>query len=141
MTPQEAHDYIEGLRKKYSSKKGSTQITAFNYWAKVERLVDGDTIHLEVDLGFTVSVRETFRLLGVNTPEKYGVKKDSEEYKRGVAASEFVANKLPEDGWIEIEVYKDKKGKYGRWLCMVFINGENINESLLANGHAEPMDF
>lgn len=141
MTPKEAHDYIEGLRNKYSKQAGTTKIVAYNYWAKVERLVDGDTLHLEVDMGFNTAIHETFRLLGVNTPEKYGVKKGSEEYIKGVAASAFVESKLPEDGWIEIEVYKDKKEKYGRWLAMVFINGENLNESLLANGHARPMDF
>lgn len=138
MTQAEAKKYMAGIAAKYSTSK-TQKITAFNYWAKVDRVVDGDTMKLSVDLGFNVSVKETFRLLGVDTPEKYGVKKTSAEYTKGVAASKFVMDLIPEDNWVEIEVYNGKKGKYGRWLCQVYINGESLNELLLVNGHAKPL--
>ena len=138
MTPDKAKQYMADIAAKYSTSK-TKKITAFNYWAYVERVVDGDTLILKVDLGFSVSVKETFRLLGVDTPEKYGVKKTSAEYAKGVAASQYVMDLIPEDNWVEIEVYSGKKGKYGRWLCQVYVNGESLNELLLVNGHAKPL--
>ncbi len=141
MTKEEAHTYIEKLRADYSKDSKTSKITAYNYWAQVERVVDGDTLDIRVDLGFKVAVRETFRLLGVDTPEKYGIKKTSEEYVRGVAASAFVENLIKKDDWIEIEVYTGKQEKYGRWLCHAYVNGKSLNEMLLAEGHAVPMNY
>ena len=138
MTASEAKHYMAELAARYATSK-TKKITAFNYWAQVHRVIDGDTLELIVDLGFNVSVKETFRLLGVDTPEKYGVKKTSAEYAKGVAATQFVEGMIPEDKWVEIEVYSGKKGKYGRWLCQVYVDGQSLNEALLIQGHAEPL--
>lgn len=139
MTKQEAKEYMQQIAEKYSAPTKTLKISAFNYWAYVENVVDGDTLDLRIDLGFKISVRERFRLLGVDTPEKYGVKKDSEEHARGVVASAFTENAIPDDRWVEVEVYNGKKGKYGRWLCQVFVNGESLNEMLLSSGNAKPL--
>ena len=56
---------------------------AYRYRAKLVRVVDGDTIDLDIDLGFYIRITERVRLEGVNTPEIFRVKKESEEYKRG----------------------------------------------------------
>ncbi len=96
MTSSEAKEYMQTIAAKYSTSS-TKNIVVFNYWAQVERVIDGDTLQLKVDLGFNVSVIETFRLLGVDTPEKYGVKKTSDEYARGVAASQFVTEQIPDD--------------------------------------------
>ena len=55
----------------------------YRYRARLERVVDGDTIDVLIELGFYVTLRERVRLEGIDTPEIYRVPKDSEEYKKG----------------------------------------------------------
>ena len=104
----------------------------YQYKAKLIRVVDGDTIDFEVDLGFRVKKDVRVRLVGVNTPEIYSVKKDSEEYQEGMKAKQFVENWIEnnknEDGYIRLATLKGKTGKYGRWLADV---GSLKNENLL----------
>lgn len=120
----------------------------FTYCAVVLRIIDGDTFILDVDAGFNVHVRETFRLLGVNTPEKFGVKKESDEYKAGVAATELVMEMfgvpfdpagypVDSDTKVIVRTHKDEKGKYGRYLAEVFIGDdkESINTKLIHMGY------
>jgi micrococcal nuclease len=110
----------------------------YTYKAKLARVIDGDTIVVDVDLGLGVWMHGQYlRLLGVNTPEIRG-----EERARGLQARLFVLSEL-EDGNLVIKTHKgDKKGKYGRWLATVhYVNwdGEwaNLNKELLEHGHAE----
>lgn len=112
---------------------------SFEYKAQITRVVDGDTLDADVDLGFHVHKRVRLRLLGVDTPEVYGVKKDSEEYNAGVSASAFVGKWLAEaPDWLLIRTHKDKQGKYGRWLAEVInpSTGEMLNEALRVAGHS-----
>jgi micrococcal nuclease len=106
------------------------------YWydAKVVRVVDGDTIILHVDLGMKTYAKHSVRLLGVNTPEVYGVKKGSPEYLKGLEASEFVKALLAEGTEVRIRTHKDKTGKYGRYLAEVFIEGDSLNDMLIERG-------
>jgi micrococcal nuclease len=60
------------------------------YKAKLKRVVDGDTVDLIVDADFYISVHQRFRLKGIDTLEIFGVRKDSVQYKRGIAAKEYV---------------------------------------------------
>jgi len=119
----------------------------YNYKARILRVIDGDTFLLDVHLGFNVHITEKIRLLGVNTPEKFGVKKGSDEYKAGVAASQWVMTELgaafdpkgcPIDTDIDVRIVttKDKKGKYGRYLATVYVDGDNesINTKLIKMG-------
>lgn len=109
----------------------------YTYKAKCIRVVDGDTIDAEVDLGFKTFVRERFRLLGIDTPETYGVKKDSEEYKAGKLATDFVTEQILNKEII-IQTVKDKTGKYGRYLVTIFLeDGSNLNETLIKEGYAK----
>ena len=59
----------------------------YTYKIKLDRVVDGDTIDAEIDLGFDVSVKKRVRFMGINTPESRT--RDLEEKKRGLAAKPF----------------------------------------------------
>lgn len=117
----------------------------FQYSVKLIKVVDGDTLDLEVDLGFKVFKKERFRLYGVNTPEIFGVKKDSEEYQKGLAAKEFVEKWFAQPGNFFIESFDGKhlesQDKYGRWLanvCLVSSTGTHfLNDELVSLGLAE----
>jgi micrococcal nuclease len=127
----------------------------YQYQAQIQKVVDGDTYVIDIDLGLTVWVRnEKIRLYGVDTPEVYGVKKDSEEYKKGKMASDFAKSLIKKGQQAIVETMKDAKGKYGRYLAVLYIQvpeevlegTENIrsiadyyclNDLLVAKGHAE----
>ena len=88
----------------------------FEYRAKLVKVVDGDTIDLDIDLGFNIHIRERVRLYGVNTPEVRGSEK-----KSGMAAKAFVKWWLQVDkGPIMVRTVKDKRGKFGRMLAILF---------------------
>ena len=71
----------------------------YEYSAKVLKCTDGDTLKLLWDLGHSTFVIEKCRLLGVNTPESFGVKKGSDEYKAGKKAQAWLIQQLkPEWG-------------------------------------------
>lgn len=107
-------------------------MTLYEYRAELEQVVDGDTYDFRVDLGFHVSKQIRVRMLGINTHETYGVKKDSEEYKQGIKEKHFVEEWFAAADDIFIETEKDEQGKYGRWLARVFNeSGESLNASLI----------
>lgn len=97
----------------------------YEYKAKVLRVVDGDTMICEVDLGFSIKVKERIRLRGINTPEVRGTQK-----KRGLEVKEVVRS-LIEGKDIILQVYK--KGKYGRYIADIIINDTNLSHYLLSN--------
>tara|TARA_B100000035_G_C20793620_1_gene462287 strand:+ start:93 stop:473 length:381 start_codon:yes stop_codon:yes gene_type:complete len=117
----------------------------YEYNAIVDRVVDGDTIDVTIDLGFKVWKKMRVRMEGINTPESRT--RDKEEKKRGLAAK---------DRLIEILEFNDNKctlkvsgvGKYGRALATVLVNslsplnGEDgitlidVNKQLIEEGHA-----
>jgi len=112
------------------------------YWYKATcvRVVDGDTLDLEIDLGLNIFSRQRVRLYGIDTPETYGVKKGSEEYEAGKKAaarvSEYIYNA---DLWIK--TIEDKTGKYGRYLAEIYkIDAEGnlfcLNDILVNEGLA-----
>ena len=90
------------------------------YRAKIARIVDGDTVDFDVDLGFNVHIRIRTRLLSVDTPER-----GHEDWAKATSALTTLLNEQKdEEGYVSIET--QKTGKYGRWL--VNING--VNECL-----------
>jgi len=109
--------------------------------AKIVRLVDGDTVDVDIDLGMAITTRQRLRLFGINTPEVRGPEKAS-----GHAATQHLADLLVEfrhEGeWdIVVQTYKDKKGKYGRYLAdLIGVeedgNPVNLNERMVTDGHA-----
>jgi micrococcal nuclease len=115
-------------------------ITAEKYWefkmyeykATVVKVYDGDTITVDIDLGFGIVLKkQVLRLYGINTPEVRGAEKEEGKKVRDLLRSMILEQE------ITIRTLKDKKGKYGRWLAVVIHNEININEWLLNEGHAK----
>ena len=103
----------------------------YEYRAYVRRVYDGDTITVDIDLGFGMMVcNQKIRLLNINTPEIRGPERP-EGLKSRDALRKRIANK-----WIKIKTKKDKKGKYGRWLAEVWIDDTCINDWLISEGLA-----
>ena len=121
----------------------------YRRYAALSKVVDGDTLDLEIDVAFRFYTALRVRLAHVNTPETYGVKKDSEEYQKGQAAKAFVEQWLedhcPKDdfGRPQVTIHSLKEtGKYGRWIVEVYDPEETrqLNQDLLDAGHADPYD-
>ena len=110
----------------------------YRYMAKLGRVVDGDTMDVVIDLGFYVELRERVRLEGIDTPEIYRVKKDSEEYKKGMEAKEYVERRLNENE-NEMVIETEKRGKWRRWIATVHLrdSSKTLNDELIENGLAE----
>ena len=88
----------------------------FEYNCTIVRVVDGDTVDVDIDLGFGVWLRkQRIRFHGVDTPESRT--RDLEEKKYGLAAKAFVEGHLPVGSIRTLTTVKDKVGKYGRILC------------------------
>lgn len=102
----------------------------YQYNAIVRKVVDGDTIEVDIDLGLSTWVHsEKIRLYGIDTPEVFGVKKGSEEWEKGNLSSEFVKENVKENDPVIIETFKDKREKYGRYLALVYLR---FDETLLS---------
>jgi micrococcal nuclease len=102
----------------------------FEYRAKVKKVYDGDTITVDIDLGFGVVLKnQKIRLLNINTPEVKGSAR-----KEGLFVRDNLREKILNKKII-LKTHRDKKGKYGRWLGEVFLEGTSINEWLISEGH------
>jgi len=118
----------------------------FNYRAKIVRVVDGDTVIMEIDLGFHVTANVSVRLLGVDAAESY--RGTPSERERGHYAKTFVESwvyrnaRTPE---VKLEwpfVLSSSKGhSFGRWLGRVWAvaSGEELSQVLLDSGHGTPL--
>ena len=103
-----------------------------------EKVVDGDTIDVIIDLGFGIKKKERLRLYRINAWEKRG--KDKE---KGLLAKEYVEKILFHTSFdndiIRIETFK--KGKFGRILANVYVNGKCLNDELVREGHGIYQDY
>ena len=108
------------------------------YRAKLKRVIDGDTVDLIVDAGFYISVHQRFRLQGIDTPEIFGVRKDSREYKQGIQAKEYVENRFKENN-NECIIGSHRTGKYGWWIAEIWFpdSDKSLSEELLDKGLAD----
>ena len=104
------------------------------YRAKLDRVVDGDTVDAFIDLGFDTHVKRRIRLHGLDTWESRT--RDLEEKEKGLAAKERLIELLEANG-NEFELISHGLDKYGRSLGTVLINSINVNEKLITEGHAE----
>lgn len=109
------------------------------YRARLERVVDGDTVDVVVDAGFHGFRRERLRLLGVNAPEVHGATK-----AEGAAATEFTrawfATEAPAEWPLVIQT--EKSDAFGRFLAVVWRVSDRscLNRQLLRAGYAVPFD-
>jgi len=108
----------------------------FCYNATVVRIVDGDTIRLDIDLGFDIVLRnQSVRLYKVDTPECRT--RDLKEKAAGLLAKEVVQNLIAIGERVFIRTKLDTKGKFGRLLgTIVTTDNININEHLIDNNYA-----
>ena len=98
----------------------------YDYKATLVRVVDGDTVDAEIDLGFDVKIKKRIRLVGINTPECRT--RDLKEKALGLAAKERVKAILTEN--IKFTLESTELGKYGRVLGKIHINKLDGTESL-----------
>jgi len=108
----------------------------YTYKGICTRVVDGDTVDITLDLGFNTLIKNRFRLYGIDSPETFGVKHSSEEYKAGIKSKEKLAE-LIENKEVTVKTFKDKKGKYGRYIAVIYIDDLCINDFLVREGFAE----
>ena len=116
---------------------------AYRYKAKIKRIIDGDSLVVDFDLGLNVWLKDQhIRLYAINTPEIRGP-----ERPEGLKAKMRLQTIADTAAEVIIETYKDKTGKYGRWLGTVWVRqlGQekfaDANQMLLDGGFAEPYNL
>ena len=113
------------------------------YRCLVTRVVDGDTVDVSIDLGFDTWIKDRVRLMGIDTPESRT--RNRKEKALGLAAKarlkEFIKNAHDIPGKrgkkeIYLQTSKEGKGKFGRILGSILVNGQNLNLAMIREGHA-----
>jgi micrococcal nuclease len=103
----------------------------------VLKVVDGDTIDADIDLGFDISLTKRIRLAGVDTPESRTI--DAKEKALGLEVKEWLKERLKfaKDVIIKTEL-PDSTEKYGRIIGHLYVNGEetSINNQMINEGYA-----
>jgi endonuclease YncB( thermonuclease family) len=112
----------------------------FHYKASVERIVDGDTIDVRLDLGFDIHMKARIRFAGINAPESRT--RDPIEKAAGLSAKRYVESWCDnDDGNVIVQTQLDGKGKFGRVLGRILNDdGECLNDEMISLGHAKPYD-
>ena len=111
----------------------------YEYKVKVVRVIDGDTVDVDIDLGFGVWLRkERVRIMGIDTPESRT--RDKVEKKFGLASKAKLKELLKDGAILKTQVSKkgeDMKGKFGRILGdFILDDGRKVTEVLIDEGHA-----
>ena len=123
-----------------------SRISCYNFRVtEINRVVDGDTIDVTIDLGFDLYKKERVRIAGVDTPEKRT--RDKEEKALGIDATNWLKEKLTEtiQGDDELTIRTELvggTGKYGRLLGWLYINEDTVslNEQMITEGYAHAYD-
>jgi len=103
----------------------------------ITKIVDGDTIDVDIDLGFNISYSQRVRLAGIDTPES----RTSDKFEKalGLESKEYLKYKLKDAKLIVIKTEKpDSSEKYGRILGWLYIDGDtvSINDQMIEDGYA-----
>jgi len=107
----------------------------YEYKCEVTRVVDGDTIDCVLDLGFSILHKCRVRLYGIDTPESRT--RDLDEKARGKLASKFLQESIDDGNEIVLRSeLKDSKGKYGRVLGSIVVDGLDVNQAMVAQNLA-----
>ena len=100
------------------------------YKVKIRRIVDGDTVDVDIDLGFDMILsKQRIRLYGIDTPESRT--RDKEEKFYGKLSAKFLKEQCKNSSEIFLKTYLDKKGKFGRILGELIVDGVNINKMMI----------
>ena len=102
----------------------------YRYRAELDRVVDGDTLDVVIDLGFYIRIKERIRLEGVDTPVWCSAGLGG--IQKGLEAKEYVERRLNENG-NRMMIETRKLGKWRRWLAKVYLldTGRTLNEELI----------
>ena len=104
----------------------------YEYSCRVNKVVDGDTIDVTLDLGFDILHKCRVRLYGIDTPESRT--RDKDEKARGKLAAKFLQDAINNGKKIVLQSkLKDSKGKYGRVLGSVIVDDVDLNEKMILN--------
>lgn len=110
----------------------------YEYHVKnLTKVVDGDTIDVDIDLGFDISFSSRVRLAGIDTPESRT--SDKMEKALGLEAKEYLKYKLKDAKSIKIKTEKmDSSEKYGRILGWIFVDDHevSVNQQMIDEGYA-----
>ena len=104
---------------------------------KVTKVVDGDTIDVDIDLGFNISYAQRVRLAGIDTPESRT--KDAREKALGLEVKDKIKKAIESAKTVIIKTeLPDSTEKYGRILGWVYLDGaaKSLNEQLIEEGYA-----
>ena len=111
----------------------------YEYRCKIVKIIDGDTVDVDIDLGFGVWMRkQRIRMYGIDTPESRT--RDKEEKRYGLAAKRFLTDMLDDPKGVVLKTHKDGKGKFGRilgelWRTTNYAD-KSINEYMIEKHHA-----
>ena len=118
----------------------------YYYNAELVRVVDCDTIDVNLDLGFDIELKKVrLRLLGIDAFEtKRNSRAKKQSLAEGKSLDEIVAHGKAGTAWLmvylsgkDLIVHTIKKDSFGRWLATVYANDENLNLKLLSEGYAK----
>ena len=111
----------------------------YEYRCKILRVVDGDTVDVDSDLGFGMCMhKERVRMMGIDTSESRT--RDKVEKKFGLASKQFVKDMMPVGSKQVLKTQidrsgEDKKGKFGRILGDFLIDGKKLTETMIKEGY------
>lgn len=105
----------------------------YEYNAAVEKITDGDTVHLLIDLGLSIFARETCRLYRINAPEM--------STPEGKLSRDNLVRLAPVGSQVLVHTIKDRDDKYGRLLARIWHKGICINDQQVTDGHAVYKDY
>jgi len=112
----------------------------YQYKCKINKVLDGDTVDIDLDLGFNIVLaNQRVRMAGIDTPESRTSNK--EEKPRGLLSKKKLAEKLPVGSWQIIETQKSNSNddKFGRILGVFILeDGTKVNDWLIKNNYAVP---
>ena len=111
----------------------------YEYRSKIVKIIDGDTVDVDIDLGFGVWMhKERIRLYGIDTPESRT--RDLDEKKYGLIAKGWIEKFMPVGSMQTLITQKDKSGKFGRILGKFRVNDGHydiiLNDWMISNHHA-----
>ena len=114
----------------------------YDYNAKVVAVIDGDTVTLDIDLGFGVRRIDKFRLYGPDVDARDGMNAPEMNTPEGKAARQFLFDLVGESPIVTVKTVRDRREKFGRDLAVLFTSGidgrpTNVNQMMIDAGHAK----
>ena len=115
--------------------------------AEVVRVVDGDTVVLNCDLGFRLNIQIKARLYGINAPEMRGPERPDGIDSKSLLEDLIEAHRIddqedPHKPWLIIETHKNKSDSFGRWIVRLIGKDDvDLNKLLVVRGAAYPADY